>query len=182
MESCIKSKWLYGVIYCLGLLMIVGCAKKIQTAQTTEERPPASKQEEIISQPRVKEAPKVELEKPAPVVTPASLGDIFFDFDKDFLRPAGRDQLDENTRWLKENANAKIIIEGHCDERGTGEYNLVLGEKRAAKAKKYLQSVGIEPGQIKTISYGRERPFCHQHNEKCWQENRRDHFVQVKGD
>jgi peptidoglycan-associated lipoprotein len=137
---------------------------------------------EIISKRPVQEAPKVEMEKPAPVVTPARVGDIFFDFDKDLLRSAGRDQLDENTRWLRENANATIIIEGHCDERGTGEDNFVLGEKRAAKAKKYLQSVGIEPGQIKTISYGRERPFCHQHNEKRWRENSRNHFVQVKGE
>jgi peptidoglycan-associated lipoprotein len=184
MELRIRSHWFYGLIYSIGLLMIVGCAKKIQTAQTTEVPIPSPKQEAIISEaPSLRpEAPKTKLEKPLSAFTPTKLGDIFFDFDKNFLRPAGRDQLDVNARWLKENANARITIEGHCDERGTGEYNLVLGEKRVETAKRYFESVGIDPGRIKTVNYGKERPFCQEHNEKCWQENRRDHFIPIIGE
>ena len=85
--------------------------------------------------------------------------------------------LDENARWLKENPSRRIIIEGHADERGTNEYNLALAERRAQAASRYLVGVGIEPHRIRTISYGEERPFCAEHNEKCWQQNRRGHFT-----
>ena len=78
---------------------------------------------------------------------------------------------------MKANKDSKILIQGHCDERGTLEYNIALGERRAQSAKKYLIDLGIDPSRISTISYGKEKPFCTDHNEECWQENRRAHFA-----
>ena len=79
--------------------------------------------------------------------------------------------------WLKANARVKVTLEGHCDERGTSEYNLALGDRRANAAREYLASLGIDGSRIRTVSYGKERPFCTQSNESCWQENRRAHFL-----
>jgi peptidoglycan-associated lipoprotein len=85
--------------------------------------------------------------------------------------------LDANTGWLRANGSRTVLIEGHCDERGTIAYNLVLGEKRARAAKKYLQDLGVQASQLQITSYGETRPFCKQQNEDCYQQNRRAHFV-----
>ncbi len=116
-------------------------------------------------------------------VTPASspLKDIFFDFDRADLRPDARDTLRANADWLKSNQSARIEIEGHCDERGTNEYNLALGAKRAQSAKDYLVSLGISGERLSTISYGEEIPVCTAHAESCWRQNRRARFVIVPG-
>ncbi len=105
------------------------------------------------------------------------LQDAFFDFDKSLIRPDAKKSLDENIRWLKANSNATILIEGHCDERGTREYNLALGQRRARSAQDYLVAAGIDAKRIKTISYGKERPFVLGHDESAWKWNRRAHFV-----
>jgi peptidoglycan-associated lipoprotein len=105
------------------------------------------------------------------------LKDAFFDFDKSSIRPDAKQSLDENAKWLKANPNAALTIEGHCDERGTREYNLGLGQRRAKAAKDYLVSAGIDAKRIKMISYGKERPFASGHDESAWQLNRRVHFV-----
>jgi peptidoglycan-associated lipoprotein len=105
------------------------------------------------------------------------LKDAFFDFDKSSIRPDAKQSLDENAKWLKANPNAALTIEGHCDERGTREYNLGLGQRRAKAAKDYLVSAGINPKRIKIISYGKERPFEPGHDESAWKWNRRAHFV-----
>src|SRR3989337_744623 len=86
--------------------------------------------------------------------------------------------LEANASYLKANKNGRILIEGHCDERGTSEYNIALGERRAQAAQKYLVALGVDQSRISTISYGKEKPFCEEHNEQCWQENRRAHFVE----
>lgn len=111
--------------------------------------------------------------------TPASspLKDIYFDFDQYSLRPDARDLLKAHTGWLKNNASAQVEIEGHCDERGTGEYNLALGAKRAQTAKDYLVTLGIPAERITTVSYGKELPVCREQTEECWQQNRHDRFV-----
>ncbi len=109
----------------------------------------------------------------------AKLEDVYFEFNASLLRSKDKKVLDENVRWLKANPNRRITIQGHADERGTNEYNLTLGERRAQAAKRYLISNGIDPQRIKTISYGEENPFCSQHTEQCWQENRRGHFVKM---
>lgn len=102
---------------------------------------------------------------------------IFFDFDKYDIRPGDAEILKENAALLKKFPNIKIQIEGHCDERGTNEYNLALGERRANSTKQYLINLGISKDRISTISYGEERPFDPGHNEEAWAKNRRAHFV-----
>ncbi|MFQ5525995.1 MAG: peptidoglycan-associated lipoprotein Pal [Thermoanaerobaculia bacterium] len=105
------------------------------------------------------------------------LGDIFFDFDKYDLRPDARERLRKNADFMREFPDFTYGLEGHCDERGTNEYNLALGERRANAAKDYLVALGVESARLRTISYGEERPFCTTHDETCWQLNRRGHFV-----
>ena len=105
------------------------------------------------------------------------LKDIHFDFDKYDIRPVDEAVLKENAGFLKNNPNIKVQIEGHCDERGTAEYNLALGERRANNTKKYLVFLGIPSDRISTISYGKERPLDKGHHEEAWARNRRAHIV-----
>jgi peptidoglycan-associated lipoprotein len=116
-----------------------------------------------------------------PPITSASspLKDVLFEFDSYDLRGNARDVLRGNAEWLKSNPSARIEVEGHCDERGTSEYNLALGAKRSQTAKDYLVSLGISPERISTISYGEEIPMCTESNENCWRQNRRARFVVV---
>jgi peptidoglycan-associated lipoprotein len=103
--------------------------------------------------------------------------DVFFDLDKAELRGDARDVLTKDAEFLRSYPDVHISIEGHCDERGSTEYNLALGQSRAQAAKNYLISLGISADRMETVSWGKERPFCTEHNEECWQQNRRDHFV-----
>jgi peptidoglycan-associated lipoprotein len=106
-----------------------------------------------------------------------ALKDVFFDFDKYDIRPNDAKTLDTNATWLKSNPNHLVLIEGHCDERGTNEYNLALGERRAKSTMNYLVSQGVQASRITIISYGEERPVCQQKTEECWAKNRRAHFL-----
>jgi peptidoglycan-associated lipoprotein len=114
---------------------------------------------------------------PAEFMAVAALRDAFFDFDKYEIRPEDAKVLDSNASWLKTNLNLLVLIEGHCDERGTNEYNLALGERRAKSAMNYLVSQGVQASRITIISYGEERPQCTEHSEACWAKNRRAHFL-----
>ncbi len=105
---------------------------------------------------------------------------VYFDFDKSFIRSEYRPVLREKAGFLKDNPNVRARIEGNCDERGTNEYNLALGERRSESAKNFLLSLGISPDRIETISYGEERPLAVGHNEDSWAQNRRDDFVIMK--
>ncbi len=107
----------------------------------------------------------------------SALADVNFDYDKAILTESSRQVLAKNGAWLKENKNVEVLIEGHCDERGTEEYNLALGEKRAMTVKSYLVTLGIDANRIFTISYGKEKPADPGHNEAAWAKNRRAHFV-----
>jgi peptidoglycan-associated lipoprotein len=107
----------------------------------------------------------------------AALKDVYFDFDKYDIRPGDAKTLDGNAQWLKTNPNHLLLIEGHCDERGTNEYNLALGERRAKSSMNYLVSQGVQASRITIISYGEERPTCTEKNEQCWSRNRRAHFL-----
>jgi peptidoglycan-associated lipoprotein len=109
------------------------------------------------------------------------LKDVFFEFDRYDLKPDARDTLKTNADWLKRNPSARIEIEGHCDERGTNEYNLALGAKRAQTAKDYLVTLGITSERLSTISYGEEIPVCREQTDSCWQQNRRARFVVIPG-
>lgn len=111
-----------------------------------------------------------------------NVGDrIFFDFDKSSLRPDAIDQLNGQADWLKANGGVTVVLEGHADERGTREYNLALGDRRATSATQYLRSMGIDRGRLETISYGKERPAVLGSNEEAWGQNRRAVMVVKSG-
>jgi len=161
------------------VITAVGCAKKVPpTTQAVEvkEKPVAPPpREEVIAKeqpPVVEEQPIVR--EPEPGV---ALEDIYFDFDRSDIRPDARQVLEGNATWLKTNPRARIKIEGHCDERGTTEYNLALGQRRAEATKRFLVALGIDASRFSTISYGEERPVCTDHQEGCWSKNRRSHFL-----
>ena len=122
-------------------------------------------------------APGAPAAPPAAVVPASPLKDVFFDFDKSSIKDDQKAALNDNITWLKSNANAKVTIEGHCDERGTVEYNLALGERRAKATKDYMVAAGIAADRIAVISYGKERPFVLGHDEAAWKWNRRSHYV-----
>ena len=109
-----------------------------------------------------------------------ALEDISFDFDKSDIRADARDILQKNADWINANPDAKVQIEGHCDERGTEEYNLALGERRANAVKNYLASLGVGAERLYTISYGEELPVDPGHAEEAWSKNRRAHFLVTK--
>jgi len=113
---------------------------------------------------------------PAPAA-PDKLEAVYFDFDKYVILPEGREALKRNAEWLQKNAGAKVVVEGNCDERGTNEYNMALGQRRADSAAKYLMDLGIAKDRVSTVSYGEEKPLCKEANEACWSKNRRGDFV-----
>ncbi|CAI4033899.1 Peptidoglycan-associated protein [Nitrospira tepida] len=145
----------------------------VQPAPAPAPEPPAAPEPPIVAQ-----APAaLPVEPPPPPAPSPSLEDIYFDYDQSVLRADARTTLEENAKVLRANDGQKIVIEGHCDERGTLAYNLILGERRAQSVKRYLENLGVPGSQMQIISYGKERPFCTDHSEACWQSNRRAHFV-----
>jgi peptidoglycan-associated lipoprotein len=185
------------LILCLGLLL-TGCPKKT----VMKEEPSMKKAEEPVAE--REKAAKLEAEKEARIreeeakkakefekslvakKEPGIAGEVFesrllkdirFDFDKYDIRPGDAEILKENATLLMQYPKVKIQVEGHCDERGTNEYNLALGERRANAAKKYLLTLGISTDRISSISYGEEKPLDAGHNEEAWSKNRRGHFV-----
>jgi len=106
--------------------------------------------------------------------------DIYFDYDKSDIRADQQAAVQADAQFLNQHSNPSFTIEGHCDERGSTEYNLALGDQRASSVKSALVAAGVNGSRIKTISYGKEKPFCMQDNEACWQQNRRGHFVYQK--
>jgi peptidoglycan-associated lipoprotein len=165
-------------------LSLSGCAKK-QVAGPTEMQPAATEQQ-------IKKAPeKITEEKVAKVETkeiPSKVEeisgmfeDIHFDFDKYDIREDARPVLKKVSDYLIKNATQGILIEGHCDERGTSEYNLGLGDRRAKATRDYFVSLGVPSSRIEMISYGKEKPLCNEHTEECWAKNRRSHFIIMKG-
>jgi peptidoglycan-associated lipoprotein len=142
--------------------------KKLDSAKTTESttKEPASSSLDA-------------LQRGDSTATPASspLKDVYFDFDRNDLRADAREILKANSAWLKANPGAQVQIEGHCDERGTTEYNVALGSRRAESVKDYLVTLGSSADRLSTISYGEEIPVCREQTEECWQQNRRVRFV-----
>jgi len=186
-----------GILVTLALILLfgfsqVGCAKKpaqpgpvdqMTQTRSPQETPDAEARVEGYTPPAeevsLPEEPKARVQQPAREITAfdvSDLLDVFFDFDQSGLTSAGRDKLAKNARLLKSASGVEIVIEGLCDERGTSEYNLGLGERRAYEVKSYLVSLGVSASRIKTISYGEEKPFAAGHNEAAWKQNRRAHF------
>ncbi len=164
-------------ILLLGVLVLVlfsHCAKKPPVVEEKPETPVVTEPAEEPSTPP--EIPQEEVERE--FVTQEDLRPIHFDFDKYDLRPGDREILNQNAKMLKNHQNLRIRIEGNCDERGSVEYNLALGERRARAAMEYLTNLGIGPDRISIISYGKEK--CkHCYNEGCWSKDRRDDFMIV---
>ena len=168
---------------CIGVVLVGlgGCGCFMQ-AQKGEAPPPPPPEAQKVVPPEQK--PEVAVVPPSPAPPPPApapvVQDIYFDFDRYAVRPADAEILKKNMDWFKANPGQKARIEGNCDERGTVEYNLALGQKRADAAKNYLTGLGIDAALLDTISYGKERPVCNDHNEDCWAKNRRDHFEPVQ--
>jgi peptidoglycan-associated lipoprotein len=154
--------------------LFVGCAKEEPPPPTVEPPPrPAAPPPPPPSPPPPPPGPSISQQ----AFQEFQNQDIYFDFDKYDLRTDARATLDRKASFLNQNSSVRVQIEGHCDERGTEEYNLALGERRANAAKQYLTTAGISAGRLSTISYGKERPLDPGHNEAAWAKNRRDHFV-----
>jgi peptidoglycan-associated lipoprotein len=111
----------------------------------------------------------------------AGLRDVLFGYDSWTISEDGRQALSRDAEWMKSNPNAQVKVEGHCDERGTSAYNLVLGEKRARAVRNYLVELGVGANRLSVVSYGKERPFCNEHAESCYQQNRRGHLALKTG-
>ena len=148
-------------------------ARERELARMKEEEARKAREKEFEKSLVAKKEPGIEGE----VFESKLLKDIYFDFDKYDIRPSDAEILKENAAVLKKNPNMKIQIEGHCDERGTAEYNLALGERRANSVKNYLISLGISPNRISSISYGKEKPLDPGHNEEALAKNRRAHTI-----
>jgi peptidoglycan-associated lipoprotein len=175
-------------------LIISGCAKRpATTAATAAPAPaPAPRAASPGPAPTASPAPSATAAPAAPATAAAApaarpspkefeanaaLRDVFFEFDKYDIRPEDAKTLDANATWLKANAENLVLIEGHCDERGTNEYNLALGERRAKATMNYLVSQGVQANRITIISYGEERPSCNEKTDSCWSKNRRARFL-----
>ena len=194
-----KSLGILILFLCLGLIM-AGCPKKtvvkeepsvkkgeeaaerekaakLEAEKAAKERELAMKEEEAKKEFEKSLVAKKEPGIEGEVFESKLLKDIHFDFDKYDIRPGDTEILKENAALLIKYPKVKIQIEGHCDERGTVEYNLALGERRANSAKKYLISLGVKADRISTISYGKERPLDPGHDEEAWAKNRRAHEV-----
>ena len=128
--------------------------------------PPALTEEEVFAR---KSVEQLNAERP--------LADVFFDLDRSDVRDDAKPPLQKNADWLKKWTSTQISVEGHCDSRGSAEYNLGLGNRRATAVKEYLVSLGVATTRITVVSKGKEQPFCSDENESCWQQNRRGHFV-----
>jgi peptidoglycan-associated lipoprotein len=174
------------VLATLALCTFVGiaaCAKKPPTTTAAAKPTPAPAAEPVTRVTPPPPAPREDV-----TVSPISgsladinskgyLKDALFDYDKADLRDEARSVLAANADWLKKYPTVQILIEGHCDERGTTAYNLALGDRRANAARDYLASLGVDASRVKTVSYGKERPICKESSEACWQRNRRAAFV-----
>ena len=173
-------------------VVLTGCAKRPATTQAAAPAPTGAAATTPGTMQAAQPGPGPAAAAPAPAATAApstarpdvkefaaiaDLKDIHFDFDKYDIRPGDAKTLDGNAGWLKSNPNHLVLIEGHCDERGTNEYNLALGERRAKSTMNYLVSQGVQASRITIISYGEERPLCTQKTEECWAKNRRAHFL-----
>jgi peptidoglycan-associated lipoprotein len=172
------------VMTAMAALLAAGCAKKpapetAAPAPSATERPMVS---EMPSQaiPGVQEQAVTDMPLAPDLATVAGLQRINFAYDQHTLSDQARDILAGNAAWLKANPGEKVVIEGHCDERGSDEYNLALGERRALAAQSYLVSLGIDATRLSTISYGEERPLAPGQSEEAWAQNRRAEFKVVK--
>jgi peptidoglycan-associated lipoprotein len=202
MKRSLAILGIIGLIVCLSFMVMTGCAKKSavkEQAVSAEEKAAADRaaaqakakaeadakaradrESRLAAEQKAKEEAEAKVapqEEAAAVREEMIFKDVLFDYDKFSLKPESRDILKQLAEWLTKNKDKSVLIEGNCDERGTTEYNLALGERRAKEAMKYLVELGVDGNRIKTISYGKERPLDPGNTEEAWAKNRRDHFV-----
>jgi len=170
-----KSWYVFVVIALIAVgLVFAGCAKQ----EVKEEKPitqPTKTVEPVKTEPVKDHAADMET-----VDQIIAKHDIYFDFDKSNIREDAKPELGKLAEFLKSHGGINVVIEGHCDERGTSDYNLALGEKRAKSTLNYLVSLGVKASRLSTVSYGKEKPQCSESSEECWQKNRRSHFIEKK--
>jgi len=183
------------LVLSVAALVAAGCAKKQTVKSEGAQAPPAAAPAPtVVTEAPVKEAPPAPVETapappPAPVAAAPAPGvsvteekisqfdDVRFDFDKSVVKEDGRKTCQVVADYLKSHPGAKMLIEGHCDERGTSEYNMALGERRATAVMSYLVSLGVPKAALTTVSFGKEKPLDPGHSEEAWAKNRRAHFV-----
>ena len=182
------KKWIFPLIIASVLLVVsVGCRKEPPATPAAPPPVPEAPAPEPVEEVEPPPAPPVVDTTPEPLDDElviadkhargtGLIGDIYFDFDKYDLKDEARDRLARNASFLKERSEFVLTIEGHCDERGTNDYNIALGDRRANAARDYLVSLGVSGSRVKTLSYGEERPTCTEHDEGCWSKNRRGEF------
>ena len=188
-----NRKWLVWTVVPVLLALLSGCPKKkpntppkdLNVETTTVAPPPAASTEDVKPPQQPAMTDKTEnplLSEDLQVVNDelrrrGFAGDVYFNYDESNLSDEAREKLARNADVLKGQAQFQVTIEGHCDERGTSEYNLALGERRANAVRDYLGSLGVTPARMRTLSYGKERPVCTQNEESCWSQNRRAHMI-----
>lgn len=190
-----KILFLILAIFTLFALLAGGCSQKkvappAETARVGQEQQDAKnedlsktqlpldkkKPDELITERQLAKAKTDDIEASV-IELQKKIQDVYFDYDKYNIREDSKPVIKDLADLLSRNPKIKVVIEGHCDERGTNEYNLGLGDKRSHAVKQYLMSLGIPSKKIETVSYGEEKPICKESNEDCWSKNRRAHFV-----
>ena len=185
-----KKGWfvLFTVVLCaFSVLFFFGCAKKATVSDSADQAKQAAAQKEAAPKPAPVQKAAVDdaaakgkataLKTEAELKEASQIGDVYFAYDKFSLNDGAKKTLQKYHAWLSAHSGYAIRIEGNCDERGTVEYNLALGERRAKAAMNYLGGLGTDKAKISTVSFGKERPADPNHNEEAWAKNRRDHFV-----
>ncbi len=194
MSPQVRRRFRTLVLWLAVIMIVSGCGgRRIVTSagdqalQASPSPVPVAEETKVVPPPKPEE-PELRVEEepvapptsvqplPPPVEPLAELSDVYFDFDQYAIRADARSTLNRLADLLKSELDQGLVIEGHCDERGTSAYNLVLGERRAQAAKRHLEKHGMAASNIQVTSYGKERPFCTEHSEACWQSNRRVHF------
>ncbi len=180
MEMNNRGMMFLSFVLFVGLVSLWGCPKKTEMTSSPEAQKeyasPSTRAPEVES---AEARPETKSEWPGnrSEVVAEGLKPIYFDFDKSVIRTDAQAVMKANAAWLKANPRLKIRIEGNCDERGTIEYNQALGQRRAVNAKQYLTTLGVSGNRIMLISYGKEKSVCNDHDETCWQKNRKDDFI-----
>lgn len=187
----IRVRQLLPVLALSAAVVVAGCHKKVAPAPPAPPPPPTAPQ---APPPPTPPPPPPPARPPAapPALTEDQifankslaelnaerpLADVYFDLDESTIRDDAKGPLQRNADWMKRWTSTQVTVEGHADERGSAEYNLALGSRRADSVKQYLVSLGVQAGRITVVSKGKEQPVCTDHNEGCWQQNRRGHFI-----